>query len=231
VAEIAKLNTAFSWDLFTKLAAKNVDGNVFFSPYSISTALAMTLVGAKNNTATQMKSVLKFSDLADGDINKNFAALQSVINAPDVPYSLNTANRIFANRNNNFLHSFLNETKKSYKAAAENLDFADAEGSRKRINNWVEGQTANKIKDLLPVNFINAGSAIVLVNAIYFKANWEHTFHVFGTLKSPFWLTADQSVDVDMMHMTRDFKLAKRDDLACRILQLPYVKGNKKCTM
>lgn len=221
---VVKSNTAFSWSLFLKLAADAKDQNVFFSPYSISTALAMTMLGAKGNTLSQMKDVLKFKDLADVDIHNNFEALHSTINTPGAEYALKTANKIFARMNYKFLDSFMKETNQHYKAEADTLDFqGDTEGSRKRINDWVESQTANKIKDLMPQGSIDPLTAMVLVNAIYFKGNWDHKFNSERT-KEKFHVTPVESVDVDMMHMKRDLNFTRNDELDCQILELPYVK-------
>lgn len=224
---VVEANTGFSWDLFTKLSSASKDGgNIFFSPYSISAALAMTMIGARGNTASQMKNVLKFSDMADEDVNKGFAKLHGVINAADAAYALNTANRIFTQKDYKILVEFLKLTKEHHDAEAVNLDFVnDSEGSRKHINDWVEGQTANKIKELMAKDSVDRTTVMVLVNAIYFKGSWEHKFNESKTKKESFNITKDQSVEVDMMHIYRDYKIAYRQDLDCQILQVPYVKG------
>ncbi|CAL8322915.1 unnamed protein product [Boreogadus saida] len=166
---LTEANTTFTLALFKKITEENKSGNVFYSPLSISSALAMVLLGARGNTSTQMSEALQHQK-GEEDINASFSKLLSELNKPDALYSLSLANRLYGEKTYQFVQEFLDETRKYYQADLQSVDFqAKAEEARVEINTWVEKQTQDKIKDLLVPGVVDSLTRLVLVNAIYFK--------------------------------------------------------------
>ena len=216
-------NNKFAIDMYNQL--KDQTGNVFFSPYSISSALAMTYEGAKGQTAEEMKNVFYFPE--DGlAMRSSFAELYNVLNKPDKEYTLSTANALWAEQSYTFLPEYLGLVEQYYGGKTINLDFKEeTEKSRKTINDWVEDQTNNKIKDLIPVGVLDPYTKLVLTNAIYFYGNWSNQFEKEDTRDKDFFITPDNPVEVEMMAMYNDmFNYAESDGL--QILKMPY-KGNE----
>uniref|UniRef100_A0A3Q0RNY2 Serpin B6 n=1 Tax=Amphilophus citrinellus TaxID=61819 RepID=A0A3Q0RNY2_AMPCI len=189
---LSKANSAFSLALLKQLSDDNKTGNIFFSPFSISSALAMVMLGAGGNTVTQMSEVhythphrhttclcLKIAlqpDCCD-DVHSSFAQLLSELNKSDAPYSLSVANRLYGEQSYQFVEDFLGKTRKHYNAELEAVNFIESyDAARLNINSWVEKQTQGKIKDLLAEGVLNSLTRLVLVNAIYFKGLWNKQF-------------------------------------------------------
>ncbi|XP_041039650.1 leukocyte elastase inhibitor-like isoform X3 [Carcharodon carcharias] len=222
--DLSKANCHFTLDLFTKLTEKNQAGNIFFSPFSISTALAMVYLGAKSNTASQMAKALHFDQV--GDIHSGFQKLQLDINRADVLYLLKVANRLYGEKSYNFLEEFCKSTVKFYGAEMSAVDFqAAADETRQEINKWVEAQTEGKIQDLLTQGSVNSDTRLVLVNAIYFKGSWAEKFDKQSTEKMPFRLNKNDSKPVNMMYQKKKFFIRHVPEFNIRVLELPYV-GN-----
>uniref|UniRef100_A0A3Q0RHP8 Serpin B6 n=1 Tax=Amphilophus citrinellus TaxID=61819 RepID=A0A3Q0RHP8_AMPCI len=165
-------NSAFSLALLKQLSDDNKTGNIFFSPFSISSALAMVMLGAGGNTVTQMSECLKTKDCCD-DVHSSFAQLLSELNKSDAPYSLSVANRLYGEQS----YQFVEVCVKHYNAELEAVNFIESyDAARLNINSWVEKQTQGKIKDLLAEGVLNSLTRLVLVNAIYFKGLWNKQF-------------------------------------------------------
>jgi len=214
-------NKAFAFDLYEKL--KEVEGNLFFSPYSISTVLAMTYAGARGNTEKQMGTALHFT-LDQKRFHPAFACLEAQLKAVQAKgdIELNIANALGAQEDYVFLREFLDLIQSNYGTAVNNVDFKRAcEAARKKINAWVEQKTKDKIKDLIKPGVLNSLTRLVLTNAIYFKGRWESQFNKDRTKENPFWLSVDKSVEVPMMTQKRQFRYMESDSL--QILELPYV--------
>src|SRR5512140_2279531 len=182
--QLAGDNTAFALDLYKSLRSEG--GNLFYSPYSISLALAMTYAGARGETATQMASTLHFT-LPEGRLHPAFNALdlelakrpqQSTGSDPSQKdFELNIVNSLWGQKGWSFLPEYLDLLASNYGAGLRLLDYKkDPENARQSINDWVAQQTKDKIKDLLPEGLIDPATTLVLVNAIYFKAGWEYDF-------------------------------------------------------
>ncbi|XP_053531816.1 leukocyte elastase inhibitor [Ictalurus punctatus] len=215
-------NTNFALHLFTKMKEDNKTGNVFYSPLSISSALAMVSLGAAGNTATQMSEVLHHNKDKD-NVHVSFNKLMAELNKAGAPYALSMANRLYAEQTYKFVEKFLKETKTHYHAELETVDFkANAKSARVNINNWVEKQTNKKIKNLLEKGTVGDSTRLVLVNAIYFKGSWEKQFKVRATQKRPFKLNKKETKPVQMMNQEAEFPLAFIPDLRCKILEMPY---------
>ncbi|XP_051655444.1 serpin B6-like isoform X7 [Manacus candei] len=185
MASLCAANTTFALDLLRKLCEKKSGQNLFFSPFSISSALSMILLGSKGNTEAQITKVLSLNKAEDA--HNGYQSLLSEINDPNTKYILRTANRLYGEKTFEFLSSFLESSQKSYHAGLEPTDFMNAwEDSRKRINGWVEERTEGKIQNLLAEGILDSLTRLVLVNAIYFKGNWENQFNKLGTAERPF---------------------------------------------
>ncbi|XP_029606483.1 leukocyte elastase inhibitor isoform X2 [Salmo trutta] len=223
MASLSSSNTAFALELYRTLGQTNT-GNVFISPFSISSALAMVYLGAKGDTAAQMAKVLSFN--LTKDVHTDFQTLNGDINSPSASYILKLANRLYGEKTCNFLTEFLESTHKFYHADMKAVDFLGAaEETRGQINGWVEQQTANKIKDLLKPGTVSVMTRLALVNAIYFKGNWLNRFDQKDTKEMPFKLNQNESKPVQMMHQMKKFPFNYVPDYNLQIVELPYVDG------
>ncbi|KAM9164765.1 serpin B6-like [Pangshura tecta] len=219
---LSKSNTTFALNLFKKLSENAKTQNLFFSPLSISSALAMVFLGAKSNTAAQMAKVLAL-DKAE-EIHGGYQSLISEINKPGTNYVLRIANRLYGEKTFTFLATFIDCCQKFYHAELEQLDFSRAaEDSRKHINSWVEEKTEGKIQNLLAQGVVDSMTRLVLVNAIYFKGNWETPFNKYHTVERQFKINKNESKPVQMMFKTAKFNMRYIGEFQTKILDLPYV--------
>lgn len=223
-------NSEFAFNLYQAL--KNKDGNIFYSPYSISLALAMTYAGARGETAKQMADTLHFS-LTQSALHSAFNKLglelasrgSGASGKDDKGFRLNIVNTIWGQKDYKFLSAYLDLLAENYGAGLRVLDFmADPENSRETINQWVSDQTEGRIKDLIPEGGINALTRLVLTNAIYFNAAWASPFQPEATIDGPFTLIDGNKVTVPMMRQTESFRYAKSGNLIA--VELPY-DGNE----
>jgi len=207
----------FGLDLYQKLAAAK--GNVFFSPASISTAMAMAYAGAKGQTAGQIAAVMHFDQSPD-KLNADFAQMLRAWNAGKKDYQLAVANAMWGQQGYPFLPSFNDLLQHDYGASIREVDFARSEEARQTINKWVEQQTKGKITELIPSGGVNAMTRLVLTNAIYFKAAWDHPFQPRMTHPMPFHQSSGQTTPVPMMSQSAGFRYWKGPDFAA--LDMPY---------
>lgn len=224
IDSVVKGNTEFALNLYEKL--KSEKGNLFFSPYSISTALAMTYGGARGKTETQMAKTLCFK-LDQAQLHPAFGQLELKLkeNLDTGSILLNTANSIWPQDKYLFLKNYTNMLEKNYNVTVTPVNYkGNLEKVCKQINTWVEEKTVNKIKDLIQPIHLNKLTRLVLVNAIYFKGNWASQFNKEHTKDAPFWITPEDSIDVPMMFKKGKFGYGEHDSL--QILELPY-KGRE----
>ncbi|XP_074478732.1 leukocyte elastase inhibitor-like isoform X2 [Sebastes fasciatus] len=223
---LSKANTNFSLALLKKFGDVDKTANVFYSPFSISSALAMVMLGSRGNTSTQMSECLKTQDVQD-DVHVSFAQLLTELNKADAPYALSVANRLYGEQSYQFVEDFLGLTKKHYSAELESVDFAtSSEAARLNINEWVLQQTQGKIKDLLAEGVVDELTRLVLVNAIYFKGNWNKQFRETETRDAQFNLNKNDTKSVKMMHQKSKFPITYIPEVNCQILEMPY-KGKE----
>ena len=219
--DVIEANNRFAINLYSQY--KSEEGNIFFSPFSISTAMAMVYEGAEGKTAKEIKSVFGFPKY-DNSRRNQYSNLLSEINNKDKEYALKTANALWAEQDFHFLDEYLTTVEKYYGGKTTNLDFRnEPDSSRLIINNWVEDKTNNKIKDLLPEGSIDAQTRLVLTNAIYFKAKWLIQFDADKTSDEYFRVNPDKSIKVAMMQPTSQkstFNYTQNKDL--QILEMPY---------
>ncbi len=212
-------NTAFACDLYAQL--KSQEGNLFFSPYSISTALAMTYAGARGETAAQMAKTLRFT-LPPADLHPAFAALSAQMHAVQQTgqVQLSIANSLWPHKSYPFLEDYLALVKKNYGTTITPVDFAKEESkAREQINQWVEEKTQKKITNLIGAP-LDAMTRLVLVNAVYFKGKWESPFEAAQTRQAPFFIAEQKSVQVPLMSQTHEFKYMEYTEV--QVLELPY---------
>jgi serpin B len=222
-------NNAFAMDLYRQLGQGGSD-NLFYSPYSISLALAMTYAGARGQTADEMAAALHFN-LPQETLHPAFNALdqQLAAMADDLgnaeegqPFTLNIANALWGQQGLNFEEDFLDTLARNYGAGMRLMDFAaEPEAARQEINQWVSDQTMEKIKDLLAEGTIDPTTRLVLTNAIYFNAGWFTPFNEGATQDETFTLLDGSEVTVPMMHTSGRFSYADGD--GWRAVELPYV--------
>jgi len=221
IQDVTDANNKFAFDLYSEMD-KSEDGNIFYSPYSISAALAMTYEGAKGQTADEMKSVFHFPEKSI--LRPNFAAIYNNINKGAEDYELRTGNALWVQQDYPFLEDYTSRVEKYYGGKAANLNFVEeTEKSRQTINSFIEEQTNNKIKDLIPVGFLDPITRLVLTNAIYFKGIWEWEFDKSDTREEDFKVFPDNIVKTPMMNMKPDkarFNYADLEEL--QLLELLY---------
>ena len=219
--DVIEANNRFAINLYSQY--KSEEGNIFFSPFSISTAMAMVYEGAEGKTAKEIKSVFGFPKY-DNSRRNQYSNLLSEINKKDKEYALKTANALWAEQDFQFLDEYLTTVEKYYGGKTTNLDFKnEPEASRLIINNWVEDKTNNKIKDLFSEGTIHPLIRLVLTNAIYFKAEWLIQFDADKTSDEYFRVNPDKSIKVPMMQPTSQkstFNYTQNKDL--QILEMPY---------
>ncbi len=217
-------NNEFAIDLYKKVAEKQ-QGNIILSPYSISSALAMTYAGARGQTAEEMKKVLHFT-LPPEKLHPAFGGLTDSLQTAGKKrsYQLNIANALWAQRGLNFVPEFREVTGKSYGASVREVDFGQSEAARGTINKWVEEQTQDKIKGLLSREDINNSVCLVLTNAIYYKGEWEQQFDKQRTCDGDFETAPGTKVKVRMMRhkdgKDKKFRTSLTGDW--EFLELPY---------
>uniref|UniRef100_A0A3B4ARX9 Serpin B6 n=1 Tax=Periophthalmus magnuspinnatus TaxID=409849 RepID=A0A3B4ARX9_9GOBI len=192
---LSKANISFTLDLFKTLGNQNKTSNVSFSPFSVSAALSMLLLGAKGSTANQMREVGLKGALY---VHSSFAALLKELKNTDSLDVLSVANRLYGDQSCKFIKKFVEETRQLYDADVETMDFVKkAEEARIQMNCWVEKQTQGKIKDLLAKDAVNSTTKLVLVNAIYLKADWKNQFNKELTRNAEFSLNKYKCIHLD----------------------------------
>jgi serine protease inhibitor len=220
-AALVKGNSEFAFDLYARLRAR--DGNLFFSSYSISSALAMTYAGARGPTATQMAAALRFP--MDGDrLHRSFAKVNADVNGAGSKggAELYVANALWTQTGLATLPDFQATVRTLYGAGLTPLDFMQApEKARMTINAWVEQQTRDRIKDLIPEGALKPSTRVVLTNAIYFKGKWKYAFPEAATRNDTFTLSTGKTVgDVPLMNQKGAFGYL--DGGRFQALELPY---------
>jgi len=226
---VVAANNQFAIDLFHKFNPGD-SKNCFFSPYSVSSALAMTWAGARGNTATQMASALRFSEMPTKDATPAFSALQAALGRAQAfsGAQLSVANSLWPEQNpgNPFLPEYMELLHRDFGTSVTPLDFKNgAEAATKQINGWVEEKTHAKIKDLVHEGDVDASTRMVLVNAIYFKGTWEYAFDPQDTKKQADFHPAkgaNQHVDLMRVESSTQYADIKDGPVPCQVLSMNY---------
>jgi len=242
VKQVAAGNNRFALQLYQKLQTEG--GNLFLSPYSISTALAMVYAGARGETREQMAQVLSLATAGESpsaaggsstatppagrpmtqeQVAQAFGKIIKDLNARGAgdKYELRVANALWGQRDYKFLPDFMTLVEREYGGKLQQVDFVKAaEQVRQTINTWVEKQTNGKITNLISPGVLDAMTRLVLTNAIYFKGNWVNQFEEDQTQDGPFTLTETTTVQVPMMNQQARFGYAETDTL--QVLEMSY---------
>lgn len=227
IQTLVKNNNDFAFDLYQSLQTQ--DGNLIYSPYSISLALAMTYAGARGETESQMAKALHF--LPQDQTHPAFNALDLQLaergkaqSEEATPFQLNIANAVWAEQTYPFRQSFLDTIALNYGAGVQLANFINQyEAARKEINRWVSNQTEDKIKDLIPEGVLDTDTRMALVNAIYFKADWLDPFNADSTQDAPFHLLDGSEVTVPMMY--QDTFIPHATGAGWQAIELAYQGG------
>jgi serpin B len=219
--EYVDSSNEFTFEMYKQLIDSNE--NIFFSPYSISTALGMAYEGARGQTATEMMEVLNLPE-DDSTRLEMVKEMQDLLNKETTSYELSAANAYWLREEGSLKQEYKNAIESYYQANGQQLDFSgDPSGSVDTINNWVESETNGKIKDLLSPTDIDAFTYLILTNTIYFKADWKYQFNSNATLETSFYLTGCEEIETELMHMCDESKkLNYAANSDAQLIQLPY---------
>ncbi len=229
--DIAAANNAFAFDMYshlTQLAQSEQpeaggEKNIFFSPHSISTAMAISYEGAENTTKKQISNVFYFP-MNKTVLKVHLKYMNDGINSGSGDYELETANALWVQKGYPVKEAYVSSVKNYYGGEVTNLDFMGRpDASRDTINEWVEDRTNDKIKDLVPKNSITPDTRVIITNAIYFNGKWVYEFDKRITAKKPFYPAKGEEIPVDMMYMFKSFNYGENSK--AKIIELPY-KGN-----
>jgi serpin B len=215
-------NNVFAFKLFNQLKG---DHNLIYSPFSISSALAMTYAGAHTETEKQMSNVLCFG-MGQEKLHKNFEKVMKDIEADNADsLRLKVANSLWAQKSYHFLAPYFELVKTKYHSELAYLDFTEPEKARDTINGCLERKTNDRIKDIIPEGMLNGETKLVLVNALYFKGQWMNPFIKAFTRKNVFTTAKGDTVSTLFMNNGKDDFFYFEDE-QYQVLELPY-KGNK----
>ena len=220
---VANVDFTFAFSLYRQLSKENFE-NMFVSPYSISAALSMVLLGAEGNTATELIKGLGFSVTDSSKIvhNQQQELIKQLAKVKDV-VTLESANKLFVEQSYQLASKFVKNTAKFYESQSKSVDFVkNFETSRHLINKWVEDKTRNKIKDLLPSGSLNSLTRLVIANAVYFKGDWLNKFDHTMTHLSDFYIDETHVAKVQMMKQEKKFQIGYDIELGVQVVSLPY---------
>ena len=228
-AAVAGADNRFAFSLYRSLIGQpeNRNANLFFSPFSLSSAFAVVYEGAGGTTADEIRSVFSYPGKKD-DLRQGFQKIDALLDQPDAGYTLATANALWAEKTYAFLPGYLQTVREYYGANETSMDFmGDPDGSRATINRWVEGKTHDRIKDLLPEGSIDPLTRLVITNAVYFKGTWDLQFDRNDTRPMDFRTLSGTTEQVPMMVRTnRDTVYGYYETGELQVLRMPYVRGN-----
>jgi len=223
---------AFSFDIFKKfLNDTQNEGNIFTSPYSIFTALAMTYEGAKGTTADEMKKVLNIEQNNES-FHEYMQSLYQYLNT-NKTYNISTANALWIKENYPLLKEYKNLILTYYGGNSTDMNFSNPEHAAKIINGWIENKTHNLIKNLIsPGNIDPNNTDLILTNAIYFKGSWQIQFDGKNTTEKPFKISKEKSTDVETMRFigTHD-QFNYTENQIMQIVELPYTGNEMSMTI
>lgn len=210
---------SFGVKLFTEIAKSNPQKNIVFSPFSIQTCMAMARMGAGGETASEMDQSMGLTAVSEEELaDKYFSILSQYENSN----LLKIANKIYIKKNYEIQDKFNELLTTKFFSSAENIDFDDKVIAAKTMNNWVESKTNNLIKDLIPADSLDRDTRLVLMNAIHFKGEWVHAFPARSTQEADFYIDETNTVKVQMMYTTANFRYGDFPELDATALEMPY---------
>ncbi|XP_015190274.1 PREDICTED: serine protease inhibitor 3/4-like isoform X2 [Polistes dominula] len=222
VQAVTEGTNSFSTSFFGEVASSN-HGNLVTSPLSASVVLSMAAYGARGETQEEMKRVLHLPP--ESDATPGYSSLIKTLNAvTDV--ELRLANKVFVNKKFSVKPTFQQLTQDAFLSTSQSLDFSQSLAAASTINQWVEEQTKNRIKDLVKSDSLDGGTAMVLVNAVYFKGNWKNKFNSKLTQDRPFHVSKTEVKNVPTMHRTGMYNYGVLPECKASFIELPY-KGDE----
>jgi len=228
-------DNSLALDLHRHLVSANPEDNVFVSPFSIFTAMAMVLTGTRGTTHQQLSHGLHLDGWNENEVKSEFGRLMRLLSSDseddtmedDIGYTINLANRLYAQEDFTITPEFLHDTDVEFDARTESVNFrTNPEGARVEINDWVEQRTNGRIENLIPSDGIDQDTKLVLVNAIYFKGIWNSQFLQSSTNEGRFYWTNDDTdyITAQFMYQTNEFNLGYIEQLGnTLVLELPYL--------
>ena len=220
--EVVGSANKFAFDLFVPIIAEKKGAeNIMISPFSVTSALSMTLNGAAGETFEAMKKTLCYGDQTIEEINDTYLKLMTDMVPVDQRVTMEIANSVWVRENLDVVPDFITALEKWYLAQAESFDPADP-GAADMVNEWIAEKTHDKIQKML--ESIDPDVAMLLINAIYFNGKWRSAFDKNDTETLPFYVTPDSPVQVPMMKQTHDFAVADAGNAT--LVELPYGQGN-----
>ncbi|MDA5133406.1 MULTISPECIES: serpin family protein [unclassified Psychrobacter] len=224
IAEVVTANNQFAIDMYQQINGQpdQADKNVFFSPYSLSTAMAMVYAAAEGETKAQIQKTFHYP--APAILNPNSAALYNQFNKPNPDYKLATVNDLWMQQGLTPTKSYIDTVQRYYSGQVTALDFEGSpDSARQTINKKIVEKTKQMIPELLPKGSIKSDTAVVLTNAVYFKGDWTLPFTAERTSAQPFYNAIGRASTVQMMQQQSYFSYY--EDKHIQVVQLPY-KGD-----
>lgn len=220
-SDVTMANTRFGFDLFSEIWKTEQNQNIFISPFSVSTALTMTLNGASGETEQAMTDTLQLQDIGNDAINSSYYQLLNALQTSDPKVTLSIANSLWGREGMRFKANFLGHNLRYFNAELEMLDFSDEEATLKEINQWVNDNTNGKIPKIL--DEIESNAVLFLINAIYFKGTWQTEFDPSMTQDGVFYLTDGSTKMVPMMRRQGQYPIYHGNNV--QAINLPYGEG------
>jgi len=220
--DLVENNNGFAFELFSKLVEEDKDTNIFISPFSISTALAMPYNGASGQTKKDMAEVLNFNGLIQTELNEDFKQLLASIENSNNELDLAIANSVWKRKDLEVKQDFLDRINDFFSAEIHNLDF-DSPDAPDAINDWIKNNTNGKIEKM--IDAIDKDVIMYLINAIYFKGFWTSQFDEEKTEMKEFYLSDESIIKVSMMTQKAEFFHNSFEDFS--LLKLPYGKNQE----
>uniref|UniRef100_A0A4W2G7W2 Serpin A3-1 n=1 Tax=Bos indicus x Bos taurus TaxID=30522 RepID=A0A4W2G7W2_BOBOX len=219
---LASSNTDFAFSLYKQLALKNPNKNVILSPLSVSIALAFLSLGARGSTLTEILEGLKFNltEIQEKEIHHSFQHLLQALNQPSNQLQLSVGNAMFVQEELKLLDKFIEDAQVLYSSEAFPTNFRDSEAARSLINDYVKNKTQGKIEELF--KYLSPRTELVLVNYIYFKAQWKTRFDPKHTEQAEFHVSKNKTVEVPMMTLDLETPYFRDKELGCMLVELTY---------
>jgi serpin B len=215
---IAQANTALSFDLLKKLSEKTPNKNVFISPLSIGMALGLTFNGARGSTRAAMSRVLHLPAASQEALNKAYGNLMNSFANPNASVHVEIANALYTNRNVDFESAFVKDARTSFQSEVASVDFSSP-NTVQQINGWVNQKTHGKIPNI--IDKLNGSEASIILNAAYFKGNWQSQFEKAGTTDDDFHMADGSKKKLPFMHQRHFYEYLKTPDFQAVVL--PYI--------
>jgi len=220
--EVIDSANRFAFDLFRPIIIDSKGSeNIMISPFSITSALSMTLNGAAGETFEAMKKALRFEDKTLQEINETYLKLMTEMVPVDERVILEIANSVWVEKKFPVKPSFISDLQEYYKSEAREIDINNPDAVN-IVNGWIAEKTHDKITEML--EYLDPKLTMLLINAIYFNGKWRYQFDEDNTSDEPFYITPESPKDVPMMHQKEYFNLIETDD--AKIVELPYGQGN-----